>query len=310
MMNIYEITNETYSAKINLSRGANCISLRNRQYHASILREPDYSKPLDNPYLYGMPVLSPVNRISGGRFVFEGRDYIFPVNEPHTNCHLHGELHEQEFQIVSAGKDFVVCAYQALEEHQYFGGQNAFEVVISYRLTAEGLEQKTEVKNLSSQNMPVMIGFHTTFRIPFMEDQDVADLRILTDVSDLIERNMDTYLPTGNILEPDEITEKLKCGEFKPFEQKISRHYKSSGAGRMCIRDMKNNVTVQYENSTNMGFRLIYNGHADEYICMEPQNCLVNYMNEAFDWDYAGFEYLKSGDSKVYVSKITMGGRV
>ena len=164
--------------------------------------------------------------------------------------------------------------------------------------------QKTEIKNLSSENMPIMIGFHTTFQIPFMENQDVNDLRILADVTDLIERNMDNYLPTGKMAELDEITEKLRSGEFRPCEHKISRHYKSGGAGRMCIQDIKSNVSVRYENSANMGYRLLYNGNADEYICLEPQNCLVNYMNEEFDKEYAGFEYLKPGETKMYVSRI------
>lgn len=54
--NIHEIRCVDYSAKINLSRGANCFSLRNRKYKANLLREPDYSKELDNPYLYGIDV--------------------------------------------------------------------------------------------------------------------------------------------------------------------------------------------------------------------------------------------------------------
>ena len=81
MESIYKISCGDYTAEINLSRGANCISLRNRKYGAVILREPDYSKELDNPYLYGMPILYPVNRISGGKFEFEGREYVFPINE-------------------------------------------------------------------------------------------------------------------------------------------------------------------------------------------------------------------------------------
>ena len=143
-MNIYEIKHGTYSAKINLSRGANCISLRNSQYKANILREQDYSAPLDNPYLYGMPILFPVNRISDGKFVFENREYVFPINEPDTGCHLHGMVHEQEFQMLSCGEDYVVCSYRPTEKKQYFGGWHEFEIVISYRLTEEGLEQKTE----------------------------------------------------------------------------------------------------------------------------------------------------------------------
>ena len=78
-MNIFEIKNTKYTAKINLSRGGNCISLYNAEWGAHILREPDYTN-LDNPFLYGMPILFPVNRISGGKFLFEGREYHFPVN--------------------------------------------------------------------------------------------------------------------------------------------------------------------------------------------------------------------------------------
>lgn len=305
-MNIYEIKHGTYSAKINLSRGANCISLRNSRYNANILREPDYSKPLDNPYLYGMPILFPVNRISGGKFVFEDREYVFPINEPATGCHIHGFVHEQEFQLVSGGEDYVTCSYRPTSKEQYFGGLHEFEIIISYHLTDKGMEQRTEIKNLSSQNMPVMIGFHTTFQIPFMEKQSVDDLQILADVSGLIERDMKTYLPTGKIVQADDVTEKLQRGQFPPCEQMISRHYKSGGDGRMCIQDTKNNLSVCYENSTNMGFRLLYNGNADEFICMEPQNCLVNCMNQEFDKGYAEVEYLKPYESETYISKISI----
>ena len=70
-MRIIELKSNNYRAKINLSRGANCISLKNTEYNGDILREPDYDN-LDNPYLYGMPILFPPNRISGGKFEFEG----------------------------------------------------------------------------------------------------------------------------------------------------------------------------------------------------------------------------------------------
>lgn len=91
------LKSRNYTAVITPSRGANCVSLRNTEYGAVILRElPMGAKP-DNPYLYGMPVLFPVNRISGGRFEFEGREYIFPINEPNTGCHIHGTLHSETF---------------------------------------------------------------------------------------------------------------------------------------------------------------------------------------------------------------------
>ena len=306
MMNIYEISNDTYFAKINLSRGANCVSLINKQYNAHILREPDYSKPLDNPYLYGMPILFPVNRIAGGKFTFEGREYIFPINEPNTGCHLHGVLHRMEFQVVEARTDYITCSYRATKAAPYLQFPHEFEVVISYCLKENGLEQKTELTNCSSHNMPNMLGFHTTFQIPFVDKQSLDDLRIYADVTDLIERNMETYLPTGRILQADDVTKKLRCGEFKPNEQKISRHYKSGDVGNMCIYDVNRKLVVQYENSANMRFRLLYNGNADEYICLEPQNCLINCLNENFGMEYSNFEYLTPGEKRTYISKISL----
>ena len=64
MENLVKIKHGSYEAVINLSRGANCISFTNSKYKAKILREPDYSEGLDNPYLYGIPLLFPQNRIS------------------------------------------------------------------------------------------------------------------------------------------------------------------------------------------------------------------------------------------------------
>ena len=303
-MNIFEIKHGTYSAKINLSRGANCISLRNSRYNANILREPDYSKPLDNPYLYGMPILFPVNRISGGKFEFEGREYVFPVNEPNTGCHIHGMLHESKFQMRASGEDYIICSYKPTSKEQYFGGLHDFEIIISYYLMDEGMEQRTEIKNLSSENMPIMIGFHTTFQIPFMAKQKTEDLRVFATVSDLIERDKVTYLPTGNICPPDYLTWMLNQGEFPPLSEPISRHYKANGEKCMEIRDVAKGVCIQYENSADYEFRLLYNGTADEYICLEPQNCLVNCMNEDFDKVYAGFQFLKPNEEIVYNSKI------
>ncbi len=133
-MDIRIIQYGDYTAAINLSRGANCISLRNRKYDAGILREPDYSKGLDNPYLYGMPILFPVNRIADGEFTFEGRTYTFPINESQTGCHLHGELHKYEFEPLEVTSNKIVCVYRAEREHPYLSFPHAFEIRMEYEL--------------------------------------------------------------------------------------------------------------------------------------------------------------------------------
>ena len=292
-----------YTAIINPSRGANCISLRHKRFDAKVLREPDYAN-IDNPYLYGMPILYPNNRISDGRFVFEGREYAFPINEPSTSCHIHGFLHETPFEVVEKGVDYVVCAYKATKDKPYCTFPHEFSVKMTYRLTENGLTFDTEIHNESEENMPNLLGFHTTFNIPFLQEGNGEDVRILTEVKDLVERNMQVYLPTGKILSDDEITAKLCRGEFMPFESVVSRQYFAKDGGRVVLSDKKHKLSVVYDMDEKFGFRLLYNGNADAYICIEPQTCMANAPNAPFDRDYAGFDSIQPHEMKVYRSRI------
>ena len=162
----------------------------------------------------------------------------------------------------------------------------------------------TEIYNQSNENMPNLLGFHTTFNIPFLQGGNSGDVRVLAQVKDEVERNMQVYLPTGNILEDDDVTRKLCVGEFPPFEKIISRQYFKKDGGRVALNDEKRNVSIVYEMDEKFSFRLIYNGKADEYICIEPQTCMANAPNAPFDREYAGFDYIKPNEKKTYHTRI------
>ena len=299
MNKIEKIQFGDYIASINLKRGANCISLRKN--NLKILREPDYTVQLDNPYLYGMPILFPVNRISGGSFEFEGRKYNFDINEPETNCHLHGKLHESEFELISKTDNEIVCSYRPSDNDPYLKSGNNYRVEIKYKLDAQGFYQCVTVENLSNQNMPVMIGFHTTFNTLFADGKK-DETFVYANIAEEYERNMNNYLPTGEILEFDDISNALAGGLFKPFDKPISRHYKATNRGRMIIYDQYNNLSMVYENDEKYQFRLIFN--RGEYICLEPQNCMADSANSLFGREHTGFDYIKPNEKKSYVSKI------
>lgn len=288
-----------YTALINTERGANCISLRNSKYNAVILREPNKSGVLDNPYLYGMPILYPVNRISGGSFEFEGRIYRFPINEPQTNCHLHGMMHEMEFEVSEIGDSFVKCVF----ERQYLDFPHRFRVEMKYSLSENGLLHKTKITNLSSENMPNFLGFHTTFNIPFLKGALAENVRLYAEIGNEIERDRN-YLPTGKLLLYDDVAEKINIGEFMPLEKVISRHCKSKKGGQIELTDIKQGIKLVYENDEKFGWRLFYNGSADDYICLEPMTCMANCQNSPFDREYAGFDSIAPYSSKEYVSRI------
>ena len=300
---IIRIHSGDYTASVNLSRGANCIELKNSLFGADILRTPDYSKELDNPFLYGMPILYPANRISDGKFVFEGREYVFPINESNTNCHIHGELHNQPFGLLDKGENFVSCVYESNGE--YLGFPHKFKVVMNYSLSDGGLLQEVEIINLSDKNMPSFLGFHSTFNLPFVEGSDEKCVRVLAKVGDEIERDMNTYLPTGKILAEDEITSKLNSDGFEPFNKSLSRHYRSKAGGEIEIADLQKKVKTVIKYDEKFKFRLFYKQNENsKFICLEPMTGMANCQNSSFDREYAGFDFIAPKSSKKYISRI------
>lgn len=296
-MNIVEINYKDYIAKINVFSGANCISLINDKYGADILRTPDYYKGIDNPYVYGMPVLYPANRISDGSFDFEGRKYVFSINEEERKCHLHGTLHCTPFEVLEKGDSFVKCVYEGI----YPGFPQKFRIEICYELSECGLTQIVKITNLSQYNMPNLLGFHTTFNLPFVKCSSEENVRILADVSDEIERNS-LCLPTGKILADDEFTKAFRCGIFNPYKKSISRHYR--GKGNMELLDKTSGIKVVYETDEKYKYRMFYKDVNDRFICLEPMNCMVNCPNSPFGRELANFDYIEPNSSKTYVSKI------
>lgn len=299
---IIEITGGSYRALINVSEGANCICLENVKYGADLLRQPDYSAGIDNPFLYGMPILFPVNRIHAGRFRFEGREYTFPINEPKTGCHLHGELHAKPFTVDERTKSSVICSYDSGTERLGFPHQ--FHVTLAYSLSDAGLSLKTEIANHSGLNMPVLLGFHTTFNVPFLKNGAAENVRVTADVGDEVVRSTDRYLPTGEILPYTHTSALLNAGAFKPHGNPISLHYQAAGEGRIILTDVESGISVVYDNDAKFGWRLFYNGNADQFICLEPQTCMVNCLESGLDDSYTGFDFIAPFSKKVFDSSI------
>lgn len=293
-----------WEAVISPAKGANCIGLKNDRLGISILREPPETESLDNPYLYGMPILFPVNRIEGGCFEFEGRKYTFPINEPKTGCHLHGELHQMQFCIDRWSESLVRCRYSA-EKGEYLSFPHAFEIIQEYRLQEDEFYHIVEVINRSAENMPVFLGFHTTFNTLFHCGSKGDDIRVFANITEEYERNMEVnYLPTGNKPDFDNVSTALSEGCYKPFEGKASRHYRGNGV--MTLTDTRQKMRVVYENDPQYKFRLIFNGGDEGYICLEPQTCLANCQNSPFPRAEAGFDFLKPGECRTFISKIKL----
>lgn len=299
-MSIVELNYNDYIAKIDTDNGATCISLKNTKYNASLLRECEGEK--STPYLYGMPILFPANRIETGAFKFEGREYKFPVTEERTNCFIHGDLCQKKFNVLLQTENTLECSYIADKANRYFGFVNEFEIRLYYTLCDEGLLLNTKIINLSPFSMPVLLGFHTTFNVPFIEESKKEDVLIFADVDFEIERDIN-YLPTGKTSK-DKFVQMLNEGCFETSKNPISKHCFTKSGGKMVMYDKGSNVSLVYENDEKFKYRLLYNGDGKEFICLEPQTNFVNFFKAQKIDDIPYFDVILPNDEKVYISKI------
>ena len=264
-MHIITLKSPAFAADINLTRGANCIRLCHLPTNTAILREPDYSA-LDNPFLYGMPVLFPANRISGAAFPWRGKQITLPLNEPATGCHIHGTLHETPFALESADETSLTALYRSTADALYAAFPFAFTMRLRYTLDDAGLTLDAEITNDGEEPMPAPLAFHTTFN---------ADGAILQDeVAEAWERD-ENYLPTGRILPLDDTSRAIRAGEYAAGREPISRLYRVSGR-RTTLTE--GGLKIVYENDAAYRWRLTYSSGAG-FICLEPMTNFVNALN-------------------------------
>ena len=110
-MNVKVIESEGWRAEVAPTLGGNIVSLsyNGRDIYVPLREE----KQLEiNPYLQGAPILLPANRPAGAKFVFNGKEYKLPLNEPATGAHLHGLVHRQPFTVKYCGESEIKLIYE------------------------------------------------------------------------------------------------------------------------------------------------------------------------------------------------------
>lgn len=292
-----------YEAKILPARGANCLSLCYIPGGISALRtyDPDTDE-LDNPFLYGTPILFPPNRIKTGKFTFDGREYALPVNEEKTGCFLHGTLHETPFAVVESTADSVLCRYTATAEAPYLTYPHAFTLTVGYKLTNDGLQQTVTVENNSELTMPVGLAFHTTFQMPFVKGGKVENIRMTLPVGEEYDRDMSDYTMTWELVEDEDFHKALADGKICPAEHTISRHFSRPSGAALRLTDTESGYSVVYDADDNFKYWMVFNGGDKDFLCVEPQtwiNCAPHAPAKMGDVNIIG---VRAGEKREFVT--------
>lgn len=111
--------------------------------------------------------LSPYpNRITEGKFTFDGKEYQFPVNEVSTNNQLHALLHCRPF--VLEQQESTASSACIVLSHVYKGTDQGYPwpytIQIEYTMTEEGITVNTRITNDGKNDMPLGDGWHPYFK--------------------------------------------------------------------------------------------------------------------------------------------------
>lgn len=297
----------SYLAQLDSSAGAVCYRLYHRETASEILRTPSSEDELEqNRFLFGNPILFPPNRIRGGSFTFEGRQYDFPVNEPETGSHLHGALYRLPFETESLSENEAVFIYRA-DAGEYLGFPHAFQVRRHYTLTdVGGLEEVTEIYNNSELNMPVMLAYHTTFRIPFCGDGRTED-HLLTLPVRLLHKRDEHFLPTCEY-EDGSLCETLRNGTFVPCEHTVSAFFEANGS-TMRLYDRSKKLAVEYR-TQGFGYWMLYNGGNRDLLVVEPQTCAIDAFHIDRPYAQAGVLSLPPHEKISFITNIVVQNQI
>ena len=233
-----------------------------------------------NPYLQGAPILIPANRTFKGEFVFEGKTYSLPINEPHFNCNLHGLVLFESFELVKASADSVTVRLTDTDAKSY---PFPIEVLATYSLGDDGFTSEFEITNIGQGNMPLTFCTHTNFTEP--EEFCVP-------ISENQERDKN-QIPTGRYIPLNEQERGYTVGSPSRGLY-VSGYFKSCGN----VARVGDYIYTVYGNYDHWVF---YNGGGGKgYLCVEPQAGKVNGLNAS-----DGHTVLKKGETERYKTVIS-----
>ena len=295
-----------YEAEFAPLIGATCFRLFYKKLNAEIFRYPlDEEHRQTNVYLFGNPILFPPNRIRGGKFVFKGKEYVFPINEPKTGCFIHGELLNLPFTTVAKAQNEIVFRYSA-KAGEYIGFPHDFTVERRYVLNESGLEEFTSVTNDGVADMPVMLAYHTTFDLNFGGDKNDVTLEVPVSEEYLRDKN---FLPTGEKASGRPCDEQLEKGMFHPAIAPFSAFYKSNGKPFTAVlKNQKSGISIRYSSDNSFGYRMLYRGDGDDFVVTEPQTCAIDCFHLGDNPNELGLIVLGGGKTQTFRTKIEING--
>jgi aldose 1-epimerase len=165
-MNLITLEAQSERAVIVPAAGCQCLSYSVGALEV-IAGPPSPDSWREHPHRGGIPILFPwPGRIAGARFIFQGRDYLLPVNEPAHGHAIHGFACERPFRVARQGPYYVTAILDSSEHPDLESiWPWPFVLEINYEV-GNGLRLRAKITNSGNSTMPFGFGAHPYFHAP------------------------------------------------------------------------------------------------------------------------------------------------
>jgi len=301
-MNALTLDNGFFRAEVVPEIGSNVISLRHLATGAKLLREPADLRELERfPEQFGLPVLFPPNRIEDGKFTFEGRACRLPVNETAMNNHLHGLAVGKAWNLVAHTEHSaeLTCDFSPANP-EYEGFPFAFTLKREVVLTGTGLLDRMTVTNRGKWNMPLGLGYHSTF------PANPAQVRLGAGPGqfEIGER----YLPTGRLAAWEGIDPRKwfdPSGINAGFHMRAESVITENGTLLHGAEIRYKSGLLRYITDEKFGFWYTWNRRGQgDFISLEPISWMANALNQPGPPEETGVRVLAPSSEITFLNEL------
>ncbi len=237
------------------------------------------------PSRSGFPILFPFpNRIRDGRYSWNGRDYVLPLNDPAGKNAIHGFVHVAHWKVVETHADQSRASITGEVRSEDLPGfaqkwPAGFVLRVNYTLRVDGLDVAIQLRNPAAEPLPWGLGFHPYFRVE-------ADAEIecpATTHWDLVEN-----LPTGAVAELPAHKDLRTAKRFAELQLDDLYGGVTGALGTIRTRGRRLEVTT----SPDFIYAVLFTPPHREAICLEPYTCVTDAIHIAD----GGWRTLASGE--------------
>ena len=251
----------------------------------------EISQWLKTPTNFGFAVLFPPNRIDGGKFTFNGKNYQLPVNEPARGNHLHGIALREKWVLDEVTENSLSMSWIFDKKNPMYN-EYPFDCIlrVTYTFAEKELIQEFTVENKSTDVIPCALGFHTAFSAP-------ARLQV-TGQGGRFELLPPRYLMSGREIswldgfEPNKWCDPVQIWPFG--------HFRMDESNRIAELDY-GNFFIRYTVDKKFNHWMVWRPEFDtSFVCVEPMNIRIGTFENAPD----ALPVLQVGESISFTSKI------